>query len=131
MFAIAFPFLYVYMNNRENWWALIPAYATSAVGVLIALSGFAPEFLIAPYVMFAIAFPFFYVYVRNREHWWALIPAGVMSVIGVGLLMAKVQYVVPAALIIAGIYLLGRQVSTDKPAIPPTTGPGADKPPSV
>ncbi|MBN1312459.1 MAG: hypothetical protein JXB30_13665 [Anaerolineae bacterium] len=131
MFAIAFPFIYVYMNNRDNWWALIPAYATSAVGVLIAISGFAPEFLIAPYVMFAIAFPFFYVYVRNREHWWALIPAGVMSVIGAGLLMSSVEYVIPIALIILGIYLLGRQASAGKPAIPPTTGPDADKPPSV
>lgn len=131
MFAIAFPFLYVYIRNQENWWALIPAYVMSSIGVLIAFESIMPEFLVAPYVMFSIALPFLYVYLRNREHWWALIPAGIMSLIGIGLLMAEVKYVVPAALIILGIYLLGRQVIHDKSEAAPATGPGADKPPSV
>jgi hypothetical protein len=132
MFAIAIPFIYVYVHNRqENWWALIPAYAMSVIGVLVAISTVIPGTVIGSYVLFAIALPFFYVYLRNREHWWALIPAGIMSVIGTGLLMASVQYVVPAALIILGIFLLGRQVAGDKPAAVAKTGPDADRPPSV
>ncbi len=41
MFAIAFPFLYVFLNNRQNWWALIPAgvMGTIGVGLLLDLAG--------------------------------------------------------------------------------------------
>lgn len=131
MFTIAFPFFYVYLHNRENWWALIPAYVMSAIGTPFLFGNLFPDFLIAPYVLFAIALPFFYVYLRDREHWWALIPAGIMSLIGLGLLMAEVKYVVPAVLIVVGIYLLGRQVIRDKSETALTTGPDADKPPSV
>lgn len=132
MFAIAFPFFYVYVRNRENWWALIPAYVMSSIGGLIAFASIMPGFLVAPYIMFSIALPFFYVYLRDREHWWALIPAGIMSLIGVGLLLgSSIQYVVPAMLILLGIYLLGRQVVHDKSDVAPSTGPGTDKPPSV
>jgi hypothetical protein len=136
MFAIAAPFIYVYLRNHEHWWALIPAYAMSAIGVLVAVSSFIPGPVIGAYVLFAIALPFIYVYLRNHEHWWALIPAGIMSVIGAGLLIAGIQEIVPVtliipvALIVAGIFLLGRQVAGDKPGIEVKTGPGADKPPS-
>lgn len=132
MFAIAFPFLYVYIRNRENWWALIPAYTMSSIGGIIALSSVLHGNLMGTYVMFTIALPFFYVYLRNREHWWALIPAGIMGLIGIGLLLGtSYQFVVPAALILLGIFLLGRQVIHDKSEGAPATGPDADRPPSV
>lgn len=132
MLAIAFPFLYVYVRNRENWWALIPAYVMSSIAGIIAFSGILPGKLMGSYVLFSIALPFFYVYLRDREHWWALIPAGIMSLIGVGLMLGSgIPYVVPAVLIVIGIILLGRQVVPDKPGIVVTNGPDADKPPSV
>src|SRR5690606_27412026 len=34
MFAIGFPFLYVCLRDRSQWWALIPAYTMGAVGLL-------------------------------------------------------------------------------------------------
>jgi uncharacterized membrane protein YfcA len=37
MFAIAFPFLYVFLHNRQNWWALIPAGVMSTIGVGLLL----------------------------------------------------------------------------------------------
>lgn len=33
MFAIAIPFLYVFVHNREHWWALIPAGIMGSIGV--------------------------------------------------------------------------------------------------
>jgi hypothetical protein len=33
MFAIALPFLYVFIHNREHWWALIPAGIMGSIGV--------------------------------------------------------------------------------------------------
>jgi hypothetical protein len=41
MFAIAFPFLYVFLHNRHNWWALIPAgvMGTIGIGLLLDIAG--------------------------------------------------------------------------------------------
>jgi uncharacterized membrane protein YfcA len=37
MFAIAFPFLYVFVRNREHWWALIPAGIMGSIGVALLI----------------------------------------------------------------------------------------------
>jgi hypothetical protein len=90
-------------------------------------------------VMFAIAAPFIYIYLRNTDNWWALIPGGIMAVIGAGLLISSVISAIPVLLIIAGIYILVRQMgskSQDNKPQPikvstPTSGPEADKAPAV
>ena len=66
--SIGIPFLVVYFKNKEQWWALIPAYTMFAVSALIGIiEPLSDEEMVIPaYVMFAIAFPFFYVYFRNR-----------------------------------------------------------------
>lgn len=136
MLAIAFPFLYVYLHNRRNWWALIPAYTMTAIAGIIALSAVFPEgqgSIVPTYVMLAIALPFYYVFLRDRRKWWALIPAGIMTLVGLGIFMANFQYVLPIALIILGGFLLARQIrgQVSPPVQPPKTGPEADKPPSA
>src|SRR5574341_1176075 len=133
MLAIGFPFLYVYLRNRANWWALIPAYVMFAIAGIIAVSSIVSNGeLIGSFVMFAIAAPFLYVYMPNRKNWWALIPAGVMTLIGLGLLPATVPYAIPIALIVIGLFLLFRQSGggrrTAPISPPPATGPAADKP---
>ncbi|MCP4418751.1 MAG: hypothetical protein GY805_19205 [Chloroflexi bacterium] len=111
--AVALPFLFGYLRNREQWGLLIPAYVLLAVGVMVWLieRGILNDLLIPAYVMFAIAIPFFVVYGRNSQHWWALIPGGIMTVIGLSFLIAETMagYVVPAVLILAGIWILARQ----------------------
>ncbi len=111
--AIALPSLFVYGRNPQHWWALIPAYALLAVGLMVWLieRGILNDFLIPAYIMFAIAIPFFVVYGRNSQHWWALIPGGIMTIIGLSFLIASamVGYVVPVVLILAGIWILVRQ----------------------
>ncbi len=117
--AIALPFLAVYLRNRESWWALIPAYVLFAVGLMVGLIGLGvlDDLLVPSYVMFAIAIPFFVVYARNTRNWWALIPAGVLAIIGLAFLIAEaaVQYVVPAVLIIVGVWILARQFMRKEP----------------
>ncbi len=88
--GFAIPFLYVYLKNKERWWALIPAYVFLLIGVLITLDegfGFGEE-IIGPFILGGIGLPFLFVYFRNRENWWALIPSYVLLAIGtmVGLL---------------------------------------------
>lgn len=134
MFAIALPFLYVYLRNNENWWALIPAYAMIAVAGIILLSSILPGELIGSYVMFAVALPFFVVFVINTKNWWALIPAGIMATIGVALLISApaTGYIIPVLMLVGGIYLLVRQFAGGGAGetSAPLTGPEADKPKS-
>ncbi|HAY83957.1 MAG TPA: hypothetical protein DCY42_03260 [Chloroflexi bacterium] len=49
MFAIAIPFLVVYLVNRQNWWALIPGGITGLMGV-----GFFAGTSLAQYVIPAV-----------------------------------------------------------------------------
>jgi hypothetical protein len=127
--AIALPFLVVFLRNRDQWWALIPAYVLLAVGVMVGLIGLGvlDDLLVPAYVMFAIAIPFFAVYARNTKQWWALIPGGIMAVIGLSFLIAEAaaQYVGPAVLILVGAWVLVRQFMRREP-----TGPEADQPPA-
>ena len=112
LLAIGLPFLAVYLRDRSNWWALIPAYAMISISVIIPLSGLdIDEMLIPAYVMFAIALPFLFVYVRDRSNWWALIPGGIMTLIGAIMLLSVqlIEYLVPVAIILAGAWILGRQ----------------------
>lgn len=123
--AIALPFLVVYGRDREQSWALIPAYVLLAVGLMVGLigRGILSDLLVPSYVMFAIAIPFFLVYARDPKQWWALIPAGVMAAIGVSLLVAgaATQYLLPIALILAGVLLVARQFLRRK--LPPPDAP--------
>jgi len=135
--AIALPFLVVFLRNRDQWWALIPAYVLLAIGVMVGLieQGVLSDYLVPAYVLFAIAIPFFVVYARNTNLWWALIPGGILAVIGLAFLIAEamVEYVAPAVVILAGVWILVRQFTRKEPTAPDAPappGPEADRPPA-
>jgi hypothetical protein len=135
--AIALPFLVVFLRDREAWWALIPAYVLLAVGVMVGLlgAGILNDLLIPAYVMFAVAIPFIVVYALNPKEWWPLIPGGIMAVIGLAFLVAEaaVQYIAPAVLVVAGVWVLARQFIRKEPAAPhgpAVAGPEANEPPA-
>jgi hypothetical protein len=135
--AIALPFLVVFLRDRAQWWALIPAYVLLAVGLMVVLieSGVLGELLIPAYVMFAVAIPFLVVFAVNPKEWWPLIPGGIMAVIGLAFLVAEaaVEYIAPAALVVVGLWILARQFIRKQPAAPDVqavAGPEADEPPA-
>jgi hypothetical protein len=112
--AIALPFLLAFLqSDRTKWGLLIPPYVLIAVGVMVGLIGLGilDDLLIPAYVLIAISIPFFVVYARDTKQWWPLIPGGITALIGLSFLIAEaaVQYIVPAVLIIAGIWVLVRQ----------------------
>lgn len=133
--AIALPFLVAYLRDRNQWWALIPAYAILAIGVMVGLieQGALSELVIPAYVMFAIAIPFFVVYAHNTKQWWALIPGGIMTIIGLSFLVAEgmFQYVFAVVLIAAGIWILVRQLTRQEQTEPVAPSPEIDEPPTV
>ncbi len=74
MFAIALPFLAVYLYNRTRRWALIPAFAMSALAVIPLLANSVAGELIGAYVTMMIAVPFFIVYLWSPEELVGLDP---------------------------------------------------------
>jgi len=112
LLAIALPFLGVFLRDRSQWWALIPAYVLLAVTLMnwFMEAGILSDLLVPGYVMFAIAIPFFVVYGRNTKQWWALIPAGILTIIGIVFFIAEaaVQYIGAVLLVITGLWILVR-----------------------
>mgnify|MGYP001082246699 CR=1 FL=1 len=120
LWAIGLPFLAVYLSNRKQWWALIPTYVLGSLGLMIGLIGVGllQNFMIPAYIMYAIAIPFFVVYARDQKQWWALIPAGILTAIGSSFLIAAAasSMLIPAILILAGIWLVASQFFGRKPS---------------
>jgi hypothetical protein len=97
MFAIALPFVVVYVRNREHWWALIPAGVMGMVGLIVLLSGSqGADELIGGVFMIGLGLVFFFVSRSRRDNWWALIPAGVLATVGLTTLAAA--FSLPAGL---------------------------------
>jgi hypothetical protein len=123
LLAIALPFLGVFLRDRSQWWALIPAYVLLAVALMDWLMevGILTELLVPGYIMFAIAIPFFVVYSFNTKQWWALIPGGILTIIGgtaIFIAGAAVQYIGAILLVIAGLWILIRTFTRKEVAEP-------------
>ena len=137
--AIALPFVFVFLRNRANTWALIPAYVMLAVGLMVFLIGreILGDLSIPAYVLIAIALPFLVIYSRDRSQWWALIPGGILAFMGLAFLVAQiaVEYIGAIALILVGVGMLVRvftrgapppepeELEPDAPEVAPPTMP--------
>jgi hypothetical protein len=74
-------FLYMFLTNRTQWWAVIPGFALLGLAALIALDQFLPrigDILGGTIFLGGIGLAFWVIYFLHREHWWAIIPGGVM-----------------------------------------------------
>ena len=74
-------FLYMFLTNRTQWWAIIPGFTLLGLAALIALDQFLPrvgDALGGTIFLGGIGLAFWVIYFLNREHWWAVIPGGVM-----------------------------------------------------
>lgn len=107
MLIVSFPFWVGFLlNRRENWWALIPGWATAATGVVVLLSNRLAGEWVGALVLFAVGLPFLVVFAIRREHWWALIPGGITTAVGlIVLVSAAVQDELLASLILVVIGL--------------------------
>ncbi|GMR09342.1 MAG: hypothetical protein BMS9Abin28_0160 [Anaerolineae bacterium] len=114
--AIAIPFVVGYLRTeRKDWGLLIPAYVLIAVGGMLLLleSNILTDDTVPAYVLLAVALPFLIVFARDSKQWWALIVGGITALVGLSFLIAAdlAVYVLPAALILAGGWILVRQIT--------------------
>ena len=76
--AVGVVFLFLFVQNRERWWALIPGLGAIGLGLLITVGKLMPNDTEAILFVGALGLAFLVIYVLRRDFWWALIPAGVM-----------------------------------------------------
>jgi hypothetical protein len=74
-------FVYVFLVNRANWWAVIPGFVLLSLAALMAFDWLAPELggdWEGALFLGGIGLAFWVVYLASRENWWAVIPGGVL-----------------------------------------------------
>ncbi len=112
--GIGLSFLLIYLNDREFWWAIIPAGTLFTVALVAGLSSVLEGVAVGGVLFLGLALTFAALYlVRTPEGRmkWALIPAAILLVIGLGVLAfseSLLKYLWPLALIVAGAYILIR-----------------------
>ncbi len=119
--AIGAGFWAIYLTRRDFWWALIPGGVLVTLGAVAALGDKVNGEAVGGIFFLGLAATFgglcFLPTAQGRQT-WAAIPAGILGVMGVALLAGAavgLSYILPAALILVGLYLLWR-------ALVPRTG---------
>ncbi len=99
-------FLYIFLTNRTQWWAIIPGFTLLGLAALIALDQFWPQVgdvLGGTIFLSGIGLAFWVIYFINRKHWWAIIPGGVMFTLA---LIAGLESVFEGAEL-GGVFFVG------------------------
>lgn len=97
-------FLWVFLSNQAQWWAIIPGFTLLGIALLI---GFGERLGTWGGALFlgAIGLSFWVIYLLHREHWWAIIPGGALATLA---LVAGLSDVMPnEGMAIGGILFLG------------------------
>jgi hypothetical protein len=112
--GIGLAFLLVYLSNRENWWAIIPAGVMFTLTAVIALEDLAPGFEIGGFFFLGLGLTFAVVAILptpQGQMRWALIPAGILTAIGLLIIAALsnlINFIWPVVLILVGLFLVMR-----------------------
>lgn len=123
LWLLAAAFLVVYLRNRKHWWAVIPGGILLTIGATVGLEEtfWRLRYYTDSFFFLGIALTFGYLFfIRNSENklGWAIWPAGAGALIGAMTLLDEwfyyidfEDYIAPAALILIGLYLIGRNLS--------------------
>jgi hypothetical protein len=113
-------FLAGFLQDRAQWWAIIPGLTLLGIGVLIGLTVLAPGFMAiigGSIVLGSIGMAFLIIFLLDREKWWALIPAGTMLTLAV---VAAISQAVPG-METGGVFFLGLGLTFAVVALLPTS----------
>lgn len=108
--AAGLTFGYTFVENRESWWATIPAMTLLSIGALIGIDAVFPRLgnlLGGSIILGGLALSFWIIYVATSyEQWWAIIPGGVLLSLALGVAVEPfIQGDVFAAFFLLGVAL--------------------------
>ncbi len=79
-------FLYVFVRDREQWWAVFPGLPLVGVSGLLLLNELVPsvtDTLGGALVLGCVSLAFWLVYWVRRDFWWAIIPGGAVATLAI------------------------------------------------
>jgi hypothetical protein len=114
--GIALSFLLVYLVERSNWWAIIPAGVIATIAIVSVMNSNTSSIASGGIFFLGLGITFALVAIlpsSTGQMRWAWIPAGILGILGLLILIAAeeyINYIWPFALILAGILLVGRSL---------------------
>lgn len=115
--GIAFSFLLVYLADRRNWWAIIPAGVMATLAIVATLDAGTSGIVSGGIFFLGLGITFALVaFLPNPvgQMRWSWIPAGILTFMGFVILLTAgsyLNYVFPSALILVGIFFISRSIS--------------------
>ncbi|MEJ2600346.1 MAG: hypothetical protein P8Z00_18570 [Anaerolineales bacterium] len=113
-------FLSIFLQDRAQWWWIIPGLSLLGIGVVIVLTVLVPGLMatIGGFIVLgSIGAAFLIVYLLDQEKWWTLIPAGTMFTLAV---VSIYSQVVPG-METGGLFFLGLGLTFALVALLPST----------
>lgn len=112
--AIGLSFVLIYLVNRENWWAIIPAGVLFTLALVSGLDDILQSADTGGIFFLGLGLTFFILAVlpsHRGELRWAFIPGSILTIIGLLILAALGQWINvigPSLLILLGLLLIYR-----------------------
>jgi hypothetical protein len=112
--GIALSFLLIYLVERRNWWAIIPAGIMITLAIVSVVAESTTGIETGGVFFLGLGLTFLLVEVLPTPYGqmrWAWIPAGILGLFGIVLLASRqdlINYIWPSALVLAGIFLIIR-----------------------
>jgi hypothetical protein len=114
--GIALSFFLVYLAERSNWWAIIPAGVITTIAIVAGIDTSSLGQANGGIFFLGLGITFALVAIlpnSTGQMHWAWIPAGILALMGLVILIAAkefINYIWPSLLILAGIYLVVRSI---------------------
>jgi len=115
--GIGLSFLLVYIAERANWWAIIPAGVMATLAIVAVLDATTSGAATGGVFFLGLGITFALVAVLpsgDVQMRWPWIPAGVLGLMGILILLAAenlINYIWPSVLILAGLFMVGRALT--------------------
>lgn len=112
--GIALSFLLVFLAERGNWWAIIPAGVMATIAIVALFDASTSGAGSGGIFFLGLGITFVLVAILPSsvgQMRWAWIPAGILGLMGLLILIAAenlINYIWPIAIILAGIWMISR-----------------------